>query len=119
MRRLFLTALMIIVVLSINAVENDSMIINGGFEQDTDGNGMADNWYFVGDAGVTATWDLDEGFMEQFSQKITCSQSRNARSEEHGAVGGGNVVQVFFCCKAGRNPQPSGTGSHLRHENLV
>ena len=94
MRRLFLTALMIIVVLSINAVENDSMIINGGFEQDTDGNGMADNWYFVGDAGVTATWDLDEGFMEQFSQKITCTQFTLLSSASHVMLAQKNTVQL-------------------------
>ena len=94
MRRLCLTVLMIIVVLSINAVENDSMIINGGFEQDTDGNGMADNWYFVGDAGLTATWDLDEGFMEQFSQKITCTQFTLLSSASHVMLAQKNTVQL-------------------------
>ena len=34
----------------------DGMVRNGSFEVDSDGDGMADDWQFAGDEGVTATW---------------------------------------------------------------
>jgi hypothetical protein len=99
MRSLFLTTLLIIVCLSINTVGNDEiilneMVLNGGFEQDTDGNGMADNWYFAGDAGVIATWDLDEGFVGRFSQKITCTQFTHLSSASHVMLAQENTVHL-------------------------
>jgi len=94
MKRLFLTALMIVMSLSINAVGDDSMVINGGFEEDTDGNGMADYWQFVGDGGVIVNWALDEGFVGQFSQKITCTQFTHLSSASHVMLAQTNTVQL-------------------------
>jgi hypothetical protein len=74
MRNLFTIILMLVVSVSMGAIESDNMVINGGFEQDTDGDGMADNWYFSGDEGVIATWERDIGFNGLFSQKITCTE---------------------------------------------
>jgi len=36
--------------------ERENMVKNGGFEEDADGNGMADHWQFAGDKEVTVTW---------------------------------------------------------------
>jgi hypothetical protein len=74
MKGLFVIVLMFVLAVPVNAAEIDNMVINGGFEQDADEDGMADNWYFSGDEGVIATWARDIGFVGKFSQKVTCTQ---------------------------------------------
>jgi hypothetical protein len=56
---------------------------NGGFEQDADGDGMADYWQFAGDKGVTVTWGRDVGFTGRFSQRLTCTQFTNLSPASH------------------------------------
>lgn len=68
---------------SAGAVQTQNMVINGGFEQDTDGDGMADHWQFAGDKGVTVTWGRDVGFTGRFSQRLTCTQFTNLSSASH------------------------------------
>lgn len=94
MKSLFIIALMLVVAVPMNAVGNDNMVINGGFEQDTDGDGMADNWQFVGDGGIIVNWAMDEGFVGQFSQKITCTQFTDLSSASHVMLAQKNTVQL-------------------------
>jgi len=94
MRRLLLCALTIWLAPSLGTVGRGSTVINGGFEEDMDGNGMADHWSFVGDAGVTATWRLDEGFVGQFSQKITCTEFTLLSSASHVMLAQEDTVQL-------------------------
>ena len=67
----------------VGAAQTPNMVINGGFEQDTDGDGMADHWQFAGDKGVTVTWGLDVGFTGTFSQRLTCTQFFSLSSASH------------------------------------
>jgi hypothetical protein len=94
MKSLFLIVSMLTLSVSMNAAGNDNMVINGGFEQDTDGDGMADNWYFSGDGGVTATWTRDQGFVGQYSQKITCTQLTHLSSSSYVILAQKNTVQL-------------------------
>jgi len=73
MKNLLLAALVLIMASSTVAAEKQNIVKNGGFEEDTDRDGMADYWQFAGDKGVTVTWGRDEGFVGQFSQKLTCT----------------------------------------------
>ena len=63
--------------------QGEDMIRNGDFELDTDGNGMADDWQFSGDSGVTAIWSRDEGFTGKFSQKLVCANFVNLSPASH------------------------------------
>jgi hypothetical protein len=94
MTNLFVIALMLVVAVPINAAGNDNMVINGGFEQDTDGDGMADNWYFSGDGGVTATWARDIGFVGKFSQKVVCTQLTHLSSASYVLLAQKNTAQL-------------------------
>lgn len=72
----------IVIVCSTLPLGGAEMIRNGSFEEDTDGNGMADHWQFAGDKDVVVTWGRDTGYKEQFSQRLTCTSftSRNPAS---------------------------------------
>lgn len=94
MKNLFLFVIFLILAVPMNAAENDNMVINGGFEQDTDVDGMADNWYFSGDGGVTATWERDIGFDGQFSQKITCTELTHISSSSYVILAQKNTAQL-------------------------
>ena len=59
------------------------MVKNGQFEVDANEDGMSDRWQFSGDAGVTATWTRDEGFADQFSQKISCTRFTHLSPASH------------------------------------
>jgi len=61
----------------------ENLVQNGGFEVDTDGDGMADHWQFAGDQGVTATWARDKGFAGPFSQKLTCTRFTHLSPASH------------------------------------
>lgn len=63
-----------------------AMPANAGFEEDADGNGMADNWQFTGDSGVAATWGLDEGFRGRFSQRLSCTEFTSLSSASHAMI---------------------------------
>jgi hypothetical protein len=52
----------------------ENLVRNGDFEEDGDGDGMADDWQFAGDQGVTVTWARDSGFSGRYSQKLTCTR---------------------------------------------
>jgi len=77
------TTLAIVFSLVATAAAKDSMIRNGGFEQDTDGDGMADHWQFAGDKEVTVTWMRDEGFVGQFGQKLACTHFTSVSPASH------------------------------------
>ena len=94
MKNLLVTTLIISMASSISAVGNGSTVINGGFEKDTDGNEMADYWHFSGDEGVTVTWALDEGFVGQFSQKLTCTHFTRLSPASHAMLYQMNTVQL-------------------------
>ncbi|MBN1126851.1 MAG: hypothetical protein JXA82_17730, partial [Sedimentisphaerales bacterium] len=64
--------LSLFVVLAGTLLQADKMILNGGFEVDSDGDGMADHWRFLGDNNVSARGERTEGFRGRFSQKLTC-----------------------------------------------
>jgi len=66
-----------------NVGQTQNMVINGGFEEDTNQDGMADHWQFAGDKGVTVTWGRDVGFTGPFSQRLTCTQFTNLSSASH------------------------------------
>ena len=51
-----------------------NIIPNGGFEVDTDDDGMADQWSFSGNESVKVEWSRDEGVEGDFSQKLDCSE---------------------------------------------
>ena len=79
-----LANLLVLVVIYHNSrAENDNMLPNGGFEEDTDGNGMADYWQFAGDKGITVTWSRDEGFVGKFSQMLTCTDFTSLSPASH------------------------------------
>jgi hypothetical protein len=60
-----------------------SLIPNGGFERDADGDGMGDDWRFAADAGVVASWSLDEGFEGRFAQRVECRQFERLSPSSH------------------------------------
>jgi len=72
----------IVIVCSTPPLWGAEMIKNGSFEEDADGNGMADHWQFAGDKDIVVTWGRDTGYEEQFSQRLTCTSftSRNPAS---------------------------------------
>lgn len=83
----FITNLAIIAILNhAVASDEDDMIKNGGFEVDSDGDGMADHWLFSGDSGVTAYWERDDGFNSQFSQKIVCTSFTHISPASHAMI---------------------------------
>jgi len=94
MKNLFLIVVLLIVAASVQAAEKDNMVINGGFEQDSDEDGMADNWYFSGDAGVIATWARDIGFIGKFSQEVTCTELTHLSSSSYVLLAQKNTVQL-------------------------
>jgi len=60
-----------------------NIVRNGGFEEDADGDGMADAWQYAGDKGVTVTWARDAGRQSRFSQKLTCTQFSSVSAASH------------------------------------
>jgi hypothetical protein len=61
----------------------DDMLRNGGFEDDADGDGMADDWQFAGDEGAKATWSRDAGVEGRYSQKLACSSFAHLSPASH------------------------------------
>jgi len=83
MRSLLPITLIVGMACSSGAAQTQNMVNNGGFEEDADGDGMADHWQFSGDKGVTVTWGRDVGLAGQFSQRLTCTQFTNLSSASH------------------------------------
>ncbi len=50
-----------------------NLLPNAGFEVDTDGDGMADDWTFSGNDSVKVTWSREEGVEGNYSQKLDCT----------------------------------------------
>jgi hypothetical protein len=75
----------VICLLGIAAQAQDAanLIPNGGFEVDTDNDGMADGWRFSGDQGVKVTWSRDAGIEGQFSQKLDCTAFERSGPASH------------------------------------
>jgi len=111
MKNLLLAALVVwavreppILASSTSAAEKENIVQNGGFEQarlpkvfvgqDTDWDGMADCWQFAGDKGVIVTWDRDEGFTGQFSQKLTCTQFTTLSPASHAMLCQVNTIRL-------------------------
>jgi len=70
------------------------MLKNGDFEEDTNGDGMADHWQYSGDSGVTATWSRDTGFKGEYSQKLTCTSFTHLSPASHAMLCQLNTVQL-------------------------
>ena len=83
MRNLLVITLVIFLASPVGAAPRENIVKNGGFEQDTDGDGMADQWQFAGDKGVTVTWMRDQGFTGRFSQKLACTHFNNLSPASH------------------------------------
>jgi len=94
MKNLFVIALIITMASSISTAQRGNIVRNGGFEQDTDGNGMADHWQFAGDKGVTVTWMRDRGFAGQFSQRLTCTHFTSLSPASHAMLCQINTVRL-------------------------
>ena len=62
---------------------DESLINNGGLEADTDGDGMADDWQFSGDSGVTVKWSREPGIEGDFCQKLECTAFRHLSAASH------------------------------------
>jgi len=60
-----------------------SLIRNGGFEVDSDDDGIADDWKFQGDQGVKVTWSRDVGVEGKYSQKLECTSFRESSPASH------------------------------------
>ena len=73
----------LLAVVMIYSAQKENMIPNGAFEEDTDGDGMANYWQFSGDEGVIVTWARDKGFAGQFSQKLTCTEFTHLSPASH------------------------------------
>ena len=65
------------------AQEAANLIPNGGFEVDTDNDGMADAWQFSGNESVRVTWSRDEGIEGQYSQKLDCTAFERTSPSSH------------------------------------
>jgi hypothetical protein len=59
------------------------LIRNGDFEQDTNGDGLADSWQFAGDQGVVVNWSRDAGYTGSFSQRLQCTRFTGTSSASH------------------------------------
>ena len=94
MRNLLVITLVIFLVSPVSADPQEHIVKNGGFEQDTDGDGMADQWQFAGDKGVTVTWMRDQGFTGQFSQKLACVKFNSLSPASHAMLCQINSVQL-------------------------
>jgi len=93
-RNLFLAALIIVLASLPCQAQQENMVVNGSFEQDTDGDGMADDWQFAGDSNVTATWARDEGFAGRFSQKLMCTSFRSRSPASHAMLCQVNTIRL-------------------------
>jgi hypothetical protein len=86
--------LAVVMVYHNNNAQKENMIPNGGFEKDTDEDGIADYWQFSGDEGVTVTWARDKGFLGQFSQKLTCTGFTYLSPASHAMLCQMNTLQL-------------------------
>jgi hypothetical protein len=74
--------------------QRGNIVPNGDFEEDRDGDGMADHWRFSGDKGVAVTWERDEGFTGRFSQKLTCTRFTYLSPASHAMLCQVNTVRL-------------------------
>lgn len=72
----------------------ENLVKNGSFEEDRDGDGMADDWQFAGDQGVTVVWERDSGFAGRYSQKLTCTQFTPLSPASHAMLCQMNTVRL-------------------------
>jgi hypothetical protein len=101
-----------VLVLAAYAPADTNMIRNGGFEIDTAGKGMADDWRFEGDSGVTATWSREAGVEGQYSQKLDCTAFHEIGPASHAmlaqydafALREGQWYRLSFWAKAEKIP---------------
>lgn len=70
------------------------MIENGKFEVDSDGDGMSDQWRFSGDSGVVASWERDQGFDGEYSQKLICTRFTNTSPASHAMLCQMDTIQL-------------------------
>lgn len=73
MKSLLLALLVAGAACSVVPAQELNIVRNGSFEEDADGDGMADDWQYAGDEGVTVSWTRDAGRAGRFSQKLTCT----------------------------------------------
>jgi len=83
MKNLILLAVVMYIAPPASAAQVPAMVRNGGFEQDSDNDGMADHWKFAGDQGVVATCKRDAGYQGRFSQRLTCEQFAGVSPASH------------------------------------
>jgi len=94
MKNLLVAALVLIMASLTIAAQKENIVKNGGFEQDIDGNGMADYWQFAGDKGVTVSWARDKGFAGQYSQKLACTHFTTLSPASHVMLCQINTIQL-------------------------
>ncbi|MBM3472942.1 MAG: hypothetical protein FJX75_06735 [Armatimonadetes bacterium] len=81
-----LLTLILLAVLCLRAFAQDApanLIPDGGFEVDTDNDGMADGWRFSGDQGVKVTWARDVGIEGKYCQKLDCTAFERSGPASH------------------------------------
>ena len=61
----------------------ENLVVNGGFETDDDGDGMADGWRFSGDAGVRVEWSREAGVEGRYCQRLTCTSFQQLSPASH------------------------------------
>src|SRR4030042_1255169 len=83
MKTMLIALLTILITSSVGAIQNENIVKNGSFEEDTNSDGMADEWQFAGNSGVTVTWKREEGFTGSFSQKLICTQFTSLSPASH------------------------------------
>ena len=123
MKSVFLIALIIGVVPSVTIAQEVGIVRNGGFERDTDGDGMSDQWQFAGDRGVTVTWMRDEGFEGRFSQKLTCTHFSSLSPASHVMLCQTNTVRLekgewYEISFAARQQGIAGQAVHVAISNM-
>ncbi|MCU0917929.1 MAG: carbohydrate binding domain-containing protein [Planctomycetes bacterium] len=94
LRNMVVVALILAAVVSRCPAQERDMVRNGDFEQDSDGNGMADSWQFSGDQGVVVSWARDPGFTGQFSQKLQCTAFAGTSSASHAMLCQMNTLRL-------------------------
>jgi len=85
---------LICIASSIGIAGTQNIVRNGGFEKDTDGDGMADQWQFAADKAVVARWERDEGYKSQFSQKLICTAFEGRSPASHAMLCQVNTIRM-------------------------
>jgi hypothetical protein len=83
MKNTIIITVLFCIASSIGIAHAQNIVRNGGFEKDTDDDGMADQWQFAADKAVVATWKRDAGYKSRFSQKLICTAFEGRSPASH------------------------------------